>query len=313
MRCPACGAAVDAAGVFPGGNVRCGCGVDVEIPAERPSAERLSGPTPYREGGARPSEAGMLLCPFCGGPCASDARACPHCDVELASVRCPHCYALHFSGARFCAHCGKELELEPLLDATDAPCPRCHKPLRVAMGSNADLGSGAIHECVGCGGLFVDARTLAEIVARESDPARRSGLLATLGPPVHARPGALEADVHYLQCPVCHTYMNRQNFGKRSGVIVDVCREHGTWFDAGELTRAIDFVAEGGLAAAEKKQAEEEAEHKKELAKAAAGMQAELAREAMEEGRSVGRWEAWMSGSGGRRGTLLDFLWELLR
>ena len=41
--------------------------------------------------------------------------------------------------------------------------------------------------------------------------------------------------------------MNRVNFGKVSGVIVDVCKLHGTWFDAGELTRVVAFAAGGGL------------------------------------------------------------------
>jgi hypothetical protein len=44
--------------------------------------------------------------------------------------------------------------------------------------------------------------------------------------------------------------MNRVNFGPRSGVIVDVCGQHGSWFDAGELALALSFVAEGGLLAA---------------------------------------------------------------
>ena len=41
--------------------------------------------------------------------------------------------------------------------------------------------------------------------------------------------------------------MNRVNFGKVSGVIVDVCKLHGTWFDGGELTLVVSFVAAGGL------------------------------------------------------------------
>ena len=41
--------------------------------------------------------------------------------------------------------------------------------------------------------------------------------------------------------------MNRVNFGKVSGVIVDVCKAHGTWFDPGELTRVVAFAAAGGL------------------------------------------------------------------
>src|ERR1019366_9286012 len=55
--------------------------------------------------------------------------------------------------------------------------------------------------------------------------------------------------VRYVKCPLCHVIMNRVNFGKRSGVIVDVCKEHGVWFDRGEITQAIEFVAKGGLEA----------------------------------------------------------------
>ena len=42
--------------------------------------------------------------------------------------------------------------------------------------------------------------------------------------------------------------MNRRNFGRTSGVIVDCCGAHGTWFDADELERVGKFVAAGGLA-----------------------------------------------------------------
>lgn len=35
---------------------------------------------------------------------------------------------------------------------------------------------------------------------------------------------------------------NRKNFGRSSGVIVDICRRHGVWFDRGELPRVLAFV-----------------------------------------------------------------------
>jgi Zn-finger nucleic acid-binding protein len=43
--------------------------------------------------------------------------------------------------------------------------------------------------------------------------------------------------------------MARNNFGKKSRVIVDICRRHGVWFDAGELPRVLAFVRSGGLTA----------------------------------------------------------------
>lgn len=36
--------------------------------------------------------------------------------------------------------------------------------------------------------------------------------------------------------------MNRVAFARASGIVVDVRGAHGTWFDAGELTRAVVFV-----------------------------------------------------------------------
>jgi Zn-finger nucleic acid-binding protein len=44
--------------------------------------------------------------------------------------------------------------------------------------------------------------------------------------------------------------MNRINFARCSGVVVDVCKGHGTWFDRDELSRIVEFIRGGGLDAA---------------------------------------------------------------
>jgi hypothetical protein len=41
--------------------------------------------------------------------------------------------------------------------------------------------------------------------------------------------------------------MLRRNFGGTSGVIVDVCNQHGVWFEGDELVRAARFIRKGGL------------------------------------------------------------------
>jgi Zn-finger nucleic acid-binding protein len=41
--------------------------------------------------------------------------------------------------------------------------------------------------------------------------------------------------------------MNRNNFARSSGVIVDICKQHGVWFDAEELPGIIEFIRRGGL------------------------------------------------------------------
>jgi Zn-finger nucleic acid-binding protein len=63
--------------------------------------------------------------------------------------------------------------------------------------------------------------------------------------------------VTYIPCPFCRDLMLRRNFGKVSGIVVDVCAKHGTWFDVGELARVLSFVSAGGLTRTAEVQAEE--------------------------------------------------------
>lgn len=50
---------------------------------------------------------------------------------------------------------------------------------------------------------------------------------------------------HY--CVHCGSLMGRQNFRKISGVLIDICGDHGVWLDAGELEQIRSFIANGGL------------------------------------------------------------------
>ena len=40
--------------------------------------------------------------------------------------------------------------------------------------------------------------------------------------------------------------MNSQNLGRRSGVLVDLCRVHGIWLDGGELRKVCEWWRAGG-------------------------------------------------------------------
>jgi Zn-finger nucleic acid-binding protein len=64
--------------------------------------------------------------------------------------------------------------------------------------------------------------------------------------------------------------MLRKNFGQSSGIIVDVCRSHGIWFDSGELPRVLAFVEAGGLELAREREAEQkrQAERRERVAAA---------------------------------------------
>lgn len=53
--------------------------------------------------------------------------------------------------------------------------------------------------------------------------------------------------VQYFPCPVCEKLMHRRNWGSHSGVVVDKCEQHGTWYDKGEVGKIQDFIKMGGI------------------------------------------------------------------
>ena len=57
----------------------------------------------------------------------------------------------------------------------------------------------------------------------------------------------LTEKVRYIKCPECAQMMNRFNFAKVSGVVVDECRAHGVWLDTDELAKIAAYVSSGGL------------------------------------------------------------------
>jgi Zn-finger nucleic acid-binding protein len=184
-------------------------------------------------------EAGTLLCPQCGAPAAPDLAKCTHCGCRLAKVSCPSCFAMVFEGAKFCASCGAKTSRLSKTH-TKLPCPKCKK---TNLG-DVDLGHTPVHECARCHGLFVDASTFDRIC---TDRERQSAVLGSAS--TMFRPGKRNVDmkVQYVRCPVCAELMHRVNFAKCSGIIVDVCKGHGTWSDRDELQHIVEFIRTGGL------------------------------------------------------------------
>ncbi len=112
-----------------------------------------------------------------------------------------------------------------------------------------------LDECPACGGAWLDTAAVERII-KERRQASASAIMGIVAPHTAAAVPASGGRL-YVKCPDCEQVMNRVNFGRRSGVIVDVCRAHGTWFDADELPRVVDFVMSGGLEESERRQMEE--------------------------------------------------------
>lgn len=62
----------------------------------------------------------------------------------------------------------------------------------------------------------------------------------------------------YIKCPVCKVVMNRKLFAAGSGVVVDICKDHGAYFDTGELPKIIEYVMAGGLEKAARKEIDQQ-------------------------------------------------------
>ncbi len=131
-------------------------------------------------------------------------------------------------------------------------CPRCDSPL-----GRLDHGGIALDECGACGGAFVAQAALEQL-------AESSELRLRVRAELVSRPRYVEQAVRYLRCPKCRRAMNRKVFGRVSGVVVDVCKDDGVFFDAGEIAATLSFIDDGGLARQAAIEAREKAERQKE-------------------------------------------------
>jgi Zn-finger nucleic acid-binding protein len=98
-----------------------------------------------------------------------------------------------------------------------------------------------IERCPACLGLFFNLQELEAIIARDVPPAQIIDHLALARLAEHNG-----EPVRYRKCPECRNIMNRVNYGQTSGVVVDSCRDHGVYLDAGELRRIEAWVRAGG-------------------------------------------------------------------
>ncbi|MEM8745047.1 MAG: zf-TFIIB domain-containing protein, partial [Pseudomonadota bacterium] len=117
-------------------------------------------------------------------------------------------------------------------------------------------GNTTIDDCEYCGGVWLDMGVFEQTLTREEDKTALLNAVNALQP-LHLKTnsGRPETDDRfYIPCPHCEAIMDRRQFARISGVVVDVCKHHGIWLDHDELPRIIQFVTEGGLDAARRHQ-----------------------------------------------------------
>jgi Zn-finger nucleic acid-binding protein len=188
-----------------------------------------------------------LRCPACGARSQTGDARCDYCQARLATVSCPACFALLFEGSAYCPHCGGAQNRGRPMEARQARCPACRGSMRWIAVGDLDL-----LECDRCDGTWIEAEAFERLCAsRQSQAAVLHGGAAI-------KPGETTPQpTRYRPCLRCGTMMNRMNFGRRSGAVVDVCRGHGTFLDRGELHQVVRFIHNGGLDRARQAEIEE--------------------------------------------------------
>jgi Zn-finger nucleic acid-binding protein len=250
VRCGACQRQYDATRRPVGSRFRCRCGAAVEVPE------------------VEAHDAAVVSCRSCGATREESAAACAYCGSDFTiheqdlDTICPACFARISDRARFCHHCATPIQPEEDAgEATDRPCPACggeHTLRSRALGTTTAL------ECTRCAGLWLGEgafRALSDKARAEAQPFPDARAIRDTMNKAR-QPIARQSGPLYRPCPVCGVRMARSNFGRQSGVVVDRCPGHGTWFDAHELDAALAWVKLGG----EKQSADEKARHERERA-----------------------------------------------
>jgi Zn-finger nucleic acid-binding protein len=118
-----------------------------------------------------------------------------------------------------------------ILSSMASRCPRCGHSLTKHQTASATL-----EGCLTCGGIFLDRESRIRVVAAKCvDSAAASDLAAA-----HAR---WSPDVRTpCACPICSKPMHCVKVA--GSVDLDVCDDHGAWFDRHELRRFIDALSE---------------------------------------------------------------------
>lgn len=155
---------------------------------------------------------------------------CTHCGNEVDDpARCPICQA------------GRATPKVRRSRDDGALCPRCEVDLETQ-----NMEGCAAFSCPDCRGIFFPEFTLETVLNKlraTCDPVDVRAVLQDFRDRFHRK---LPETVRYKKCPVCTTPMTPSNYRTVSGVIVDLCGQHGTWVDEQAFAALADFICRGG-------------------------------------------------------------------
>ena len=180
-------------------------------------------------------------CPNCGAATKTDSVVCVYCGSSIAARICPACFGSVAITMKHCPLCGTALKDSQIIEKeTSLQCPLCETEL-----SQVRVGSHILHECLECGGIWIDKESFRNICREEEKQA------AVLQFRFEENPGTARSPMKrkraYIPCPECGELMNYKSFSCGTGIVLDWCRDHGSWLDRHELQQIITYIRNGGL------------------------------------------------------------------
>lgn len=296
--CRSCQRQHDVSDRRPGTKFRCVCGETIAVPEPRSGLEMR-----------------VVRCSSCGGPREDEnSPNCAYCGGSLTlherdlNTVCAHCLTRISDVAKFCHACGGKVSPTERMQFRDTGlvCPECGTHGQSLQSRQVADGAPAVLECPWCVGMWLTWPQLETLIKNTKDISQIINSLAHAGNAVghteRPRTGSGQfGSFRYRPCPECQKMMNRVNFGRSSGVIVDVCKAHGIWFDDDELRQVLAWFYAGGAAAQLRKETREAVQARINGPKSVSA----------DEGQTASSWcgVTW----GGRGDVVFDVLLELLK
>ena len=290
LGCSACDRQYDVAGMPVGDRFHCSCGEVLSVAS------------------VDVRDSAVVRCSACGGARSGRESRCNYCQAEftvherdLVAI-CPGCAVRLPRSARYCHGCGLSIDLGASRPGgpSDRACPSCPDGTLLRSRRMGDIGAaghegavdrrlGAVLECPRCAGLWIASDAFGRLEGEAKRGATLdAGLQQPLVPPPPSPSSAAKTQERlYRECVVCGQLMNRRNYARRSGVILDVCRDHGIWFDEKELESILEWIRRGGW---------EREEQRRSREAAAAERAAQRTRTSVAPGPVVVHGAGWLDG-----------------
>lgn len=236
VACSNCDRRYDASNTKVGARFRCHCGQVIEVASPRGH------------------DASVVRCSSCGGAREQGHNRCGYCGADFTiherdlNTVCPKCLTRVSDRAKYCRHCGTQMAGEPVMDGEESSlsCAVCDGDSKLA---NRRLGQEQVSvlECQMCAGLWLSTDSFMRLRDRVAKESTVDLALFKTRP----RPAKLaeQTGPTYRKCIYCGKHMVRQQYARGSGVVIDICRDHGVWFDADELQQVLSWIARGGTQA----------------------------------------------------------------